>query len=199
MYISKILKVIYSPRKTLKEIIQEPKYIGPLLILILLVAVNIASAYVVFSKEYYQQILPNTGVDTWTENTSYWTSPNANVSQSNDSITGAYYGTASIVFSNQNSSQVWMRLSDVGSINCSADGGYNLLSFRIKWISPQETPSDLTMKMYSGNSSSDYFYDNLTDTFSNSTYNTWNNFTSERAIALAGTEWARLVNLTGAI
>jgi hypothetical protein len=177
LYISKVLKILYSPQKTLKEVIQEPKYIGPLLILILVVAVNIASAYVIFSKEYYQQVLPSTGVDTWTQSSSYWTSSNANVSQSGDSINETYYGNTSIAFSNQNSFQVSMKLGGAGSVNCSAQDGYNLLSFRIKWTSPQETPNNMTMEMYSANSSSDYFYDDLTATFSNSTYNIWNNFT----------------------
>lgn len=182
----------------MKEVIQEPKYIGPVLILVLLVAVNIASAYVIFSKEYYQQVLPNTGVDTWTESSSYWTSPNANVSQSSDSITGTYYGNASIAFSNQNSTQVSMRLSGVGSINCSAQGGYDLLSFRIKWTGPQGTPNNLTMELYSANSSSDYFYDNLTDTFSNSTYNIWNNFTIPLASgwpSLGQPDWSTITGL----
>lgn len=177
MYISKVLRVLYSPRKTLKEVLQEPKYIGPILILILAVAANIASAYVIFSKENYQQILPNTGTDEWTQSTGYWTSPNANVSLSGDSISGTYYGNSSIEFTTQNNSQVSMELGNFGSVNCSSPGGYDVLVFRIKWTEPQETPTNFTINAYSANSSSDYFFDNLTETFSNSTPGIWNNFT----------------------
>lgn len=177
MYISKVLKVLYSPRKTLKEVLQEPKYIGPILIVILVVAANISTAYVIFSKEYYQQALPNTGTDEWTQSTGYWTSPNANVSLSSDSVTGTYYGNASIAFTTQNNSQITMELGNFGSANCSSPNGYDVLVFRIKWTDPQETPNNATINMYSANSSSDYFYNNLTETFSNSTYGIWNNFT----------------------
>ena len=192
MYASNVLKVLYSPRKTLKEVIQNPRYIGPLLILILLIAVNVASAYIVLSKEYYEQILPNGTnaqiLDQWTENSNYWTSPNASITESNDAINGTIYGNVSIAFSAQNSSQISMQLTGIGTVNCSGPNGFNVLSFRTKLTSPmtQPQPENVTIQMFSSNSSSDYFYSNLTDTFSNATYNIWNNVT----IPLASSSWS---------
>jgi len=153
--------------------------------MILLIAVNVASTYIVLSKEYYEQILPNgTNLDQWTENTSYWTS-NANITESNDAINGSIYGNVSIAFSAQNSSQVSMQLTGIGTVNCSGPNGFNLLSFRTKLISPVTQPENVTIQMFSLNSSSDYFSRDLTDTFSNATYKIWNNVT----IQLDSSEW----------
>lgn len=183
MYLSKVLKVLYSPRKTLKEIIQEPKYIGPILIILLLIAANIATSYIVFSKEYYEQTLPNGALkDQWTENSTFWVAnQNVTVTLSNDSIAGnnvnSYYGSSSIEFSAQNSSQISMQLSGIGDVNCTAPDGYGLLSFRVKWASPTENPVNLTIQAFSANSSSNGFYSDLTNTFSNASYAIWNNLT----------------------
>jgi hypothetical protein len=181
-----VLKVLYSPRKTLKEVIQNPKYIGPLLIMLLLIAVNVASTYAVLSKEYYEQILPNgTTLDEWTQNSTFWTS-NANITQSSDAINGSIYGSVSIAFSAQNSSTIWMQLTGIGTVNCSVPNGFNLLSFRIKWTSPATQPENVTIQIFTQNSSSDYFYNDLTGAFSNATYNIWNNAT----IPLNSSAWS---------
>jgi hypothetical protein len=190
MYLSKVLRVLYSPRKTLKEVIQEPRYVGPLLIMILLIAVSVGSTYVVLTKEYYQQILPNGAkLDEWTENSTLWTS-NANIVESSDSISGAYYGNASIAFSIQNSSQVWMNLTGIGTADCSVPNGYDNLTFRVKWTDPMTKPENVTIQVYSANSSSEYSYNDITDKFSDATYDVWNNLTDSNSIALASTGWS---------
>ena len=167
--------------------IQNPKYIGPLLVMILLVAVNVASTYVVLSKEHYEQILPSgTKLDEWTENSTYWTSPNVNITESSDAINGSIYGGVSIAFSAQNSSHVSMQLTGIGTVNCSGPDGFNLLSFRTKWSSPVTQLENVTIQVFSLNSSSDYFYNDLTDEFSNATYNIWNNIT----VHLDSSEWS---------
>ncbi|MGD0160094.1 MAG: Yip1 family protein [Candidatus Bathyarchaeia archaeon] len=185
MYASNVLKVLYSPLKTLKEVIQNPKYIGPLLIMILFVAVNIASTYVVFSKQYYEQILPNgTNLDVWTESSTFWTS-NANITESSDAINGSIYGSVSIAFSAQNTSQVSTQLTGIGTVNCTYPDNFYRLSFRTKLISPG-SPENVTIQVFSLNSSSDYFYSDLTQEFQNAAYNNiWNNIT----IQLASSNW----------
>jgi len=124
-------------------------------------------------------------LDVWTENSTFWTS-NAVVTESSDAINGSIYGNASIAFSIQNSSQVLMQLNGIGTVDCSVPNGYNLTSFRVKWTDPVTKPENVTIQMFSANSSSDYFDDNLTDTFSNSTYNVWNNLT----VPLAPAGWS---------
>src|SRR5208337_888727 len=115
----------------------------------------------------------------------YWTS-NANITESSDAINGSIYGNVSIAFSAQNSSQVSMQLTGIGTVNCSAPNGFNLLSFRIKVTSPVTPPENVTIQIFTLNSSSDYFYSDLTDMFSNATYNIWNNLT----IPLDSSAWS---------
>ena len=176
MSASEILKVLYSPRKAFNEIVQNPKYFGPLLIIILVIAANVGFTYVAISKTSVEQILPNgSNLDEWTENSTLWTS-NAGISESGDCINGSLYGNRSIAFSTTDNSQVWAQLEDIGSVNCSSPDGLNELSFRIKWTSPSARPENVTIYLFSTNSS-DYFYNSLTENVS--TYGIWNNMTAQ--------------------
>jgi hypothetical protein len=184
LFLSNILKILYAPQKAIKEVTQNPRYIGPLLVLILFIAVEVGFVYFPLTRSHYELTLPQTypagaNVDTWTQSTSYWSSPNANITTSSDAITGLIYGNASIAFSAQNNPEVSMQLSSIGSINCSSPDQYNLLSFRTKQTSPTSDPNNVTIQILSLNSTSDYFYNDLTDVFSNATLNTWNNITLE--------------------
>lgn len=186
MSATEVLKVIYAPHKALKKIAEKPKYLGPLIIMILLIISNVAFTYEAVSKTVIEQIVPTgPALDQWTENSTFWTS-NAQVTESSDHINGTLYGNASIAFSIVNSAQLWMQLQGIGSVNCSGPDGYNESSFRIKWTSPTEKPENVTIQLFSANSS-DYFYLSLVDDFSNATYNIWNNLT----IPLATAEWLK--------
>jgi hypothetical protein len=181
---SDVIKIIYAPQKALKHITEKPKYLGPLIVLILLVVANVAFTYEAISKTVLEQSDPSgSSLDVWTENSTYWIS-NAQITESSDHINGTYYGNASIAFSVANGSQVSMQLQGIGSVDCSPPDGYNETSFRIKWISPTEKPQNVTVQMYSANSSN-FFYTSLANDFSNATYNIWNNLT----IPLATQEW----------
>jgi len=182
-----IFKVIYAPREAFKEIIQNPKYIGPILIMILFTVANIGYVYTIVSKTYVEQTLPTAEqLDRWTENSTLWTRAPGVISRNNysDYIEGAYYGNKSMEFSIGNSTQIWMQLNDTGPINCSGPDGYNKLYLRIKWTSPEDNPENATIYLFSA-VPSDYFRYNLTDEFSNSTSNVWNNLT----IPLATESW----------
>ncbi len=194
-----IFKVLYAPTKAFKEIIQNPKYIGPIPIMILFIVANVGVTYVIVSKTYIEQTLPTAQeLDKWTENSTLWKG-NSQVTISDnydDYINGTYYGNRSIEFSMVDSRQISMELNDIGSINCSGPDGYKNLSLRIKATSPEAKPENVTIYLFSTNVS-DYFYYNLTDFF-NFTYNIWNNLT----IPL-GSEWmsndayANWDNITG--
>jgi hypothetical protein len=175
-----IFKVIYAPHKAFKEIIQDPKYIGPILVMILFIAAEMGFAYTLFSKQYVEQTLPAAQqLDIWTENSNLWTIPEGVICKENytDFISGseAYYGNRSIHFSINNSNQIWMQLNDIGNINCSELDGYKSLYLRIKWTSPAGKPENVTIFLFS--STVDYFYYNLTENFLNSTVNVWTNLT----------------------
>lgn len=175
MFATDILKVIYAPHKAFKDIIQNPKYFGPILIVILFMAASMGSTYAAISKTYIEKTLPDGKLlDEWTENKAFWTS-NANVAESYDSINGSYYGNKSIAFSITNNTKVLAQLKDIGPVNCSGPEAYSKLSFRIKWTSPETPPANASIQLLSTDSS-DFSY-NLTEAPSNFTYNVWNNLT----------------------
>ena len=199
MTLKQILKTLYAPHKAFKEIIQNPKYLGPLLIMVMLVIANVAFTYAATSKTYVEHSIP-TGekLDEWTENRTLWTS-NTAISENNDSITGGYFGNASIAFSVTNATQVWAELGNIGPVNCSGPDEYTKLSFRAKWTSPQTQPTNMTIKLFS-NSSSDYFsYNPAVDSLS-LTYNTWNNLTipvntADWSSSNPNTNWEKITSL----
>ncbi|MGB8779022.1 MAG: hypothetical protein WCD81_00005 [Candidatus Bathyarchaeia archaeon] len=206
MRIPNLLKVIYAPHKAVKEIAANPTYWGPLLIVVLFVAANVGFVYISSSKTYFEQTLPN-GVnhDVWTENETFWTSNNATVSESSDVIPVSYpanvrqyYGTKSIVFS-INSSEIWMELSNIGPINCSSPDGYDKLDFRVKQLSPQNSTVNATIDLFSTSPSDSFYYD-LTQNFSSSTFNEWNNLTDIQLGSgwnkvNAGADWSNITGL----
>jgi len=173
-----IFKVIYAPHKALREVIQNPRYIGPICIMILFTMANTGFAYTLVSKTYVEQTLPTSEQpDTWTENSTLWaSSPGVNIAENNnDYIAGASYGNKSIEFSSLDSRQVSMQLNDMESVDCLGLDGYKNLSLRIKWTSPDVKPENVTIYLFS--TASDYFYYNLTQEFLNSDSSIWNNLT----------------------
>jgi hypothetical protein len=176
--IPNILEVIYAPHKAFKKIGEKPSYIGPTIIVLILAVASFGFAYVVASRTYVEASMPNGLVvqDEWTQNSTLWVSNGSPPSESNDSISGLYYGNSSIAFTVANSTQIWMWLNNVGPVNCSSQGGFNQISFRLKQLSPQDEPQKASIFLFSPNTS-DYFYYDFTQYISNSTVNTWNNLT----------------------
>jgi hypothetical protein len=62
-----------------------------------------------------------------------------------------------------------------GSVNCGADGFKNV-SLRVKIVTPDAKPESVTLYLYSL-SETNFFYRDLTNAFSNSMVNVWNNIT----------------------
>lgn len=174
-----VLKVLYAPKKAFKEIVQEPKYVGPILILILFTAANVGYGYALLSRSYIEQTFPKSGqLDEWTENATKWiSSPGASVTENFvDFVNASDYGNRSISFSMSSSPQIFMELNNIGPVNCSGPDGYKNVSLRIKLVDPQIKPANASVYLFS-QEPSDYFYHDLTDVFSNSTSDVWNNLT----------------------
>lgn len=189
MPLKQILKTLYAPNKAFKEIIENPKYLGPLLIMVLVIAANVAFVYVAASKTYIEHSMP-TGEkrDEWTENSTLWVSNGAR-SESSDCINGSYFGDRSIEFLVTDAAQVWAELDNIGPVNCSNPDGYTQLSLRTKWTSPETKPAHMTITLYS-NSTSNYFsYDPPMDSL-NLTQGIWNNLT----VQLDTPAWTRSGN-----
>jgi hypothetical protein len=174
-----ILEVLYAPQKAFKRIIQEPKYLGPFVLLLIFLVAQVGSSYVIASRSYVEQTMPAGGQgDLWTQNAAFWQANSGVTVRNNtvDYINSTYYGDTSIEFSASNVSSVWMELNNLdGSVNCGADGFKNI-SLRVKIVTPDAKPESVTLYLYSL-SDSNFFYRDLTDAFSNSAMNVWNNIT----------------------
>jgi len=151
-----IFKVIYAPHKAFKEIAQNPRYFGPVLIMILFIAANVAAAYAFLAKTYVEATVPSSeDKDLWTENKYFWKPLNgANCTENfADYIVGNCYGNRSVEFLVE-SDKIAMELYNIGSVNCSSQGGYTRLYLRVKWTSPDHLPKNASLCIYSGTSSS---------------------------------------------
>src|SRR3990170_7549159 len=204
MGVNDILKVLYAPHRAFNDIVKNPRYLGPLLILVIFVAAQVSSAYVVASKSLVEQTMPaGDQADSWTENAALWQA-NPGVAVTNNHLdfinaTG-YFNNTSIEFTAENASSVQMRLNDLGgSVNCGSDG-FKSLSVRIKIVSPDTKPENVTVYLYSL-SESNFFYYDLTQAFSNTTIleqHLWNNIT----IQVGTVDWSsngtpNWANITG--
>jgi len=173
-----ILKLIYAPHKAFKEMIQNPKYHGPILIMILFAAAYTGFEYVAASKVYDEQTIPTLlSGDEWTENHTLWSSNTSiTITTSNDSLSGGYYGNKSIEYSLVNDKQIWAQLNFTEPINCSGLEGYKNVSFRIKPDYPNTT-QPVNADFYLFFDQTDYFYYNLTEDFVSFTEPLWYNLT----------------------
>jgi len=157
-------------------------------------------AYGIFKVIYspFKALPTASQLDKWTENSTLWVS-NANITKSDDFISGVYYGNKSIEFSLVNDTQIWMQLNNTEPINCSGTEGYKNMSFRIKLICPTTTKlRNASLFLYS--SLADYFYYNLTKHFTPFNSTIWNNLTiptgSESGSWLSDTTEADWGNIT---
>jgi hypothetical protein len=202
-FLHQIVKVLYAPHKAFKEIMQNPKLKGPILILLLFTAVYTAYAYTVRSKTYDEQILPSfTKGDEWTENSTLWTwTSNAQVAESDDHIGGGYCGNWSIQFSAINETQVYMQLANIGPVNCSGAEGYKNMSFRVKLASPSVTELE-NASVYLFSNQADFFYYNLTQQLSQFNSTVWNNLTialgpkSDWTNSTVNADWSSITSLS---
>ena len=106
LFATDVLKVLYAPHKAFRSVIQNPKYLGPILIVILFIGANTGFAYAYMSKTYVEKTVPDWKLlDKWTENSTLWTS-NAGITESNDSLSGIHYGNTSTAFSLSDNTEV---------------------------------------------------------------------------------------------
>ena len=178
MVVDDILKVLYAPHRAFKKIVQEPKYLGPIILLVIFVVAQLGSSYVVASRSYVEQTMPMAGEgDVWTQNAALWqTSSGATASNNTaDYINSTYYGTVSIDVYASDATGFWFELADFNrSVNCGVDGFRNV-SFRVKPIILDSSPDSVKLYLYSLGGSA-FSYD-LTSAFSGIPVNVWNNVT----------------------
>jgi hypothetical protein len=118
--------------------------------------------------------------DVWTENAALWHG-NSGVTVTNNhddyiNSSNQYYNNTSIEFKADNASSIQLFLSDLGSsVDCTTNGFRNL-SIRVKIVTPDTKPENVTLYLISLSPANFFAYD-LTGTFSNSSVNVWNNIT----------------------
>ncbi|MGF3521910.1 MAG: hypothetical protein ACQXXJ_02295 [Candidatus Bathyarchaeia archaeon] len=189
MFATDLLKLFYSPRSVVKKIIENPKYWGALLVLLLFVGLQVVFDYSQQSKTYFEQTTPNAGlIYTWNSNATLWAT-NSAVSTSNnyeDFINQTIYvgppyyvyysvfGNSSLQFDAANSNVVSITL-ETSDVDCGPTGFQNL-TMSIKISQPQNDPQKVTLTLLTLNSSENYFQQDLTSAFSGAT-GTWNNLT----------------------
>lgn len=178
MFAADVLKVLYAPHKVFKQIVQNPKYWGPILVLLIFTGVQTGLYYAQYSKTYYEETQPAIGqLTAWTDNTSLWaatptTSVGINVV---DIMNTTFYGNTSLQFALANSSNLSMSISNLnGSVNCSPTS-FQDLYLQIKIVQPTAAPSSATLRLFSG--ASDFYQTDLTSILSNETSSTWSNLT----------------------
>ena len=175
-----IIEVLYAPHKVFKKIVQNPGYIGPLLLLIVFVIAQVGGSYVVTTRSYIETSEPQTAPlvaqgDLWTENAAYWhANEGVTVSNNTDDYINGTYTKTSIEFAASDTSEVWMEINFNGSVACGV-GSFENVSFRVNRLVPGAAPANVSLYLYSL-SDSNYYYD-VTSLFANSPANEWNNLT----------------------
>ncbi|MCS7095909.1 MAG: hypothetical protein RMK50_02425 [Nitrososphaerota archaeon] len=201
MPIKNLLRVIYAPHRAFQEAMQNPKVIGPLLVMILFVAASTSAAYILLSKTYVESLMPDVAKpgtrDLWTESASFWSSESGVSIKENsmDYVAGAIYGNRSIEFSAEDSAEIAVQLDGIGQLDCSHPDGYNRLYFRVKWTSPEVKPISAIIYLYSG-STSNYFMHDLSPELA--TAGVWNNITltlEDDGWISGGARWTEITGL----
>ncbi len=173
-----LAKVLYAPHKAFKQIIQNPKYWGAILVLVLFVAAQAAFQYSYYSKVYFEETNPDiNSLGIWTLNSTMWTSQAVITNNTGDFLnsTNYLYGLSSLQFDQVNSSSLSMRLNNIGTVDCGPNG-YKNFSMRAKIVNPTAVPQSVNLTMYSS-SDANYFRNDITSMFAASSSTTWNNLT----------------------
>ena len=161
LVVREVFEVLYSPVNAFRKIIEKPDFKGVLLVLVLVISSMIISQYIVTSKLLLENRTPEN--DDWTEsltNQHNWVSNGSPLLDETDYQMGNVDGNHSITSSVLTETSIWLKITDIVSINCS-ETGYIELFFWIKWTHEEGlSPSSGTLKLFSG--SEDSFESDIT-------------------------------------
>lgn len=158
MFLYDIIKVIYSPIKAFREILENPRYIGPAIIIIISLLLTVGTQYVSVSKHYVEAITPSTRA-AWTNMTDPSTMWTSNGTVANILVTSNItIGTYSVITSIHNNSEIWLKTTNIGTINCSEDSGFKALYYKLMYVSVQsQNLTTATLRLYSFKNEGNYF------------------------------------------
>jgi len=187
LILNDLAEVIYAPAKAFKKIIENPKYIGAILVLILFVGLAMGFEFVQFSKIYTENTVPQVGSQQDFINSTSWGS-NGHLSDNfaepfNYSIFVAalntnysLFGNSSLEIDATHTNNITAALSNVFNVDCNSPSGFQNLSLTMKQVAPSSEPQSASLTLYSLNDTSFYTYD-LTSSLNTATVNVWNNLT----------------------
>lgn len=198
MVLDEIAKVVYAPVQAFKKIIENPKYLGVIIILLLFIGIMIGYEYVQFSKTYTENTSPTVDQLPTFINMTNWNST-SNLSLTNNfndpfnysvyiaalgtaptDPTGYYriFGNSSLEMDANSTSSVSATLSGIFNVDCSAPSGFQNLSMTVKQVQPAAVPQSATLYLYSLSSDTNYYHYDLTSDLSNaSAIGLWTNLT----------------------
>jgi hypothetical protein len=168
LFLYDIFKVIYSPVKAFREALENPRLIGPVLIIIISLFLTFGAQYVSVSKHYTETITPTNPRDLWTNMTnpsSMWTSnaPPENITAASNANSDFLAGNYSVRAFVSNMSEIQLKTISIGTINCSGTSGFRTLYYKLMYSSFNQTqaPQNATLRLLSLDNESDYFEFNL--------------------------------------
>jgi hypothetical protein len=161
VFLYDVFKVIYSPIKAFKETLANPRYVGPILIIIVSLFLTLGTQYVSVSKQNVETITPSNPV-AWTNMTNpskMWTSnaPPSNVTATptQGEIPAGNYSVSAFL---SNTTVIWLDNASIGTINCNQTSGFKTLYYKLDYFQP--TPanaSDAKLQLFSDGNESRYF------------------------------------------
>jgi hypothetical protein len=185
-----LASVVYAPTKAFKKIIENPKYLGAILVFILFIGVAIGFEFVQFSKTYTENTTPEVNSLSNYLNATLWAS-SSNVKLTNNfadpfnysiyvaALDSNYsvFGNSSLEMDAANTNNFTAALGNVFNVDCSAPSGFQNLSMTIKQVAPADPPQKATLTLYSLSDTNSYSYDLISSLSSTAAIGVWNNLT----------------------
>ena len=198
MILDDIAKIVYAPVAAFKKIIENPKYLGALIVLLLFIGLQVGYEYAQFSHTYTENTSPTIDqLGNYINATTGLWRAGAGVNITNNfsdpfnysvyvaalgtppADSSGYYnlfGNSSLEIDANNTSTVSAALGDAFNVSCGPNSFENF-SMTVKLVQPQVVPQNATLTLYSVDDTNFYTYD-LTSSIANISYiNQWNNIT----------------------
>jgi len=165
VFLYDIFKVIYSPIKAFKETLANPRYVGPILIIIVSLFLTLGTQYVSVSKQNVETITPSNPV-AWTNMTnppSMWTSnalpANVTAAPTRGGIPAGNYSVSAFL---SDTTVIWLNAINIGTINCNQTSGFKILYYKLNYSQPTlVNASDAKLLLFSEGNESKYFEHDL--------------------------------------
>jgi len=197
VFVQDIVEVIYSPVKAFKKIVAKPEFKAVILLFALFAVVGMVSQYMLYSKLNVETRTPSD--DGWCQALTdghVWLSSGTLTVNSTNFKVGTVDLNNSIVASSVNVSDVWLQVTEFGSLNCSGEDGFVDMFFWLRWVC-DEAPVSGSVKLFSG-SVDNYFVSNITGSLGGS--REWVNVTlpvggGDNWTAVGSADWQDIVGV----